>query len=309
MNVWILTRDPESYENNRFKEEAEKEEVELQFVTSDDFDIIVTREGEKSILYKGNYINLPDCLIPRRGANTAYFELAIIRHLEKMGVFVINSSQSVENAKDKLLTLQILAANKIPIPKTMLAKLPINIELVEKEFNYPLIIKTISSTHGKGVFLCENKNQFEDFLDFMEVSKDPKVNIIIQEFVTTSKGKDIRVFVIGDRAVGAMLRSAREGKIKANFSAGGSVAPFELNSLVERLAVASSKILGLEIAGVDILFDGMSYVVCEINSSPGFKGFETATGINIPREIFRYIHNRLGNYTTKRSITKRGEGE
>lgn len=296
MKVWILARKEnfENYENQRFKEEAEKEGIELLLGASDDFDIIVTKEGKKSILYKGDYVDLPDCLIPRRGSGTKYFDLAVIRHLEKMGVFVVNSSQSIETAKDKLHTLQMLAANKIPIPKTILAKLPLNIDFIEKYFTYPLIIKTLSGSEGKGVFLCENREQLEDFINFIEVSKDVNVNITLQEFFESSKGRDIRVFVLGGRAIGAMLRIAKEGKIKANFSAGGEVSSFELKSDVEWLAVESARVIGLDIAGVDILFNGDTYVVSEVNSSPGFKGFEKATVINIPQEIYHYIKVRLG---------------
>lgn len=296
MRVWILAKKENfnSYENRRFQEEAENMGIDLQLVAPEDFDIIVTKEGKRSILLNGDPIDLPHCLIPRMGAGTTYFALAVIRHFERLGVFVLNSSQSIETAKDKLATLQILATNNIPIPKTMLAKFPLRIDIVEKEFSYPLIVKTVSGSHGKGVFLCENRAKLEDLVGLLEVSKDPKVNLIIQEFVSSSKGKDIRVLVIGGRAIGAMLRIAREGKFKANFSSGGEVAPFDLNPAVEWLAVESARLLGLDIAGVDILFNGDNYMVCEVNSSPGFEGFEKATGINVPKAIFDYIRVRLG---------------
>jgi len=157
-----------------------------------------------------------------------------------------------------------------------------------------LIVKTVSGSYGKGVFLCENRDQLEDLADLIEVSKDQRVNVIIQEFVLFSNGKDVRVFVVGRRHIGAMVRIAREGKLKANFSAGGTVASFDLNPAVERLAVESAKLVGLDIAGIDILFDGDSYKVCEVNSSPGFEGFEKATGLNVPQEIYHYIQVRLG---------------
>lgn len=294
MRVWILAKEKNfrSYENRRFQEEAEKMGIELQLVAPAQFDIIVTKE--KGSILLNSSADLPDCLIPRMGAGTDYFALAVIRHLERLGVFVLNSSQSIETAKDKLATLQTLAANNIPSPKTMLAKFPLNIDMIEREFRYPLIIKTVSGSHGKGVFLCENRAQLEDFADFMEISKDPKVNLIIQEFVSSSKGKDIRVFVVGGRAIGAVLRKAKEGRFKANFSAGGEVARFNLNPSIEWLAVESAKLLGLDVTGVDILFDGDSYMVCEVNSSPGFEGFEKATGINVPKEVFDYVRVRLG---------------
>lgn len=295
MTTWILTKETESdiYENERFIDESGKNGIELQAVLPKEFDIIVTKEGRRSILYRGRHIDIPACLIPRLGAGTTYFALAVIRHLERLGVFILNSSQSIETAKDKLATMQILEANNIPIPKTMLAKFPLNIQTVESEFSYPLIIKTVSGSYGKGVFLCENRTQLEDIADLMEVSKDPKVNVIIQEFISSSKGKDIRVIVVGGRAIGAMLRTAKEGKFKANFHAGGDAKLLELNPAVEWLSIESTRLVGLDIAGIDLLFDGDSYNVCEVNSSPGFKGFEAVTGINVPQEIFHYIRVRL----------------
>ena len=295
MKAWILAKKHnfDSYENKRFIEEAEKSELDVKIVAPEDFEIIVTKEGRKSILYNGESLELPDFLIPRMGAGTTYFALAVIRHLEKLGVFILNSSQSIENSRDKLAALQILASNNIPIPKTMLAKFPLNIEIVEKEFTYPMIVKTVSGAEGKGVFLCEKKVQLKDLADLMEVSIDPKINVILQEFVTPSKGKDIRVIVIGGRAIGAMLRTAGRGKFKANYSAGGKVEALKLNPTLEWLAVESSKMLGLEIAGVDLLFDGDNYKICEVNSAPGFDGFEKATEINIPQKIYQYAKIRF----------------
>lgn len=296
MKIWLLKKNEESssYEAERFKEVASQKDIVFQFVVPEEFDLIVTKEGRKSIRYNAEYTDLPDCLLPRMGAGTTYFALAVIRHLERLGVFVLNSSQSIENAKDKLASLQILSSHNIPIPKTMLAKFPLNLQLVENEFSYPLLIKTVSGTHGKGVFLCENKSQLEDLADLIQESRDPKVNVIFQEFVSSSTGKDIRVIVVGGRPLGAMLRIAASGKFKANYSRGGEVERIELNPEMEWLAVESARLLNLDIAGVDLLFDGDSYKVCEVNSSPGFRGFEKATGINVPQEIYNYVRVRLG---------------
>ena len=267
--------------------------IELTVAAPEQFDIIATRGGRKSILYDGDTVDLPDSLVPRMGAGTTYFALAVIRHLERLGVLVLNGSQSIEASKDKLATLQVLSSNNIPIPKTMLAKFPLNIDYVEREFTYPLILKTVSGSEGKGVVLCETKSHLEDIASFMEESRDARVNVILQEFVASSRGKDIRVVVVGGRPVGAMLRTATAGRFKANVSAGAKVKPFQTNPQVEWLAIESARVLGLEIAGVDILFDGDSYRVCEVNSSPGFEGFEEATGVNVPQEIYNYIRVRL----------------
>jgi gamma-F420-2:alpha-L-glutamate ligase len=296
MKIWILAREGNfnSYENMRFKEVAEKSGIDLSFVAPTNFDLIVTKGGSKSILYQGNTMDLPDCLIPRRGSSSTYFTLAVIRHMERLGIPVVNSGQSIEAAKDKLATMQILAAHNIPIPKTMLAKFPLDLANVEREFSLPIILKTVSGSKGKGVFLCENRTQLEDLSDLMEISKDSKVNVILQEFISSSRGRDIRVIVIGGRPIGAMLRTASEGRVKANVHAGGSVSMFPMNREIEKLSVECADLLGLEIAGVDILFDGDSYMVAEVNSSPGFEGFEKATGINVAEKVYGYIAEKLG---------------
>jgi RimK family alpha-L-glutamate ligase len=297
MKVWILEKfkDFNSYTSKRFRDVSKKMNIDLKFVAPEEFDLIVTKEGERSILYNGKLVNLPDCLIPRIGTVT-YYSLAVIRHFERLGVFTLNSIQSMETSKDKLATLQLLATNNIPIPKTMLAKFPINTSAIEKEFDYPLIIKTTIGSKGKGVFLLEDSDKLKDFSTLMEISKDPKINIILQEFISSSRGKDIRVIVIGGRAVGAILRTGRGNNFKANYSAGGQVDNYDLNPAIEWLAVESARLIGLDIAGIDILFDkNNNYRVCEINSYPGFEGFEKATKINVPKEIYNYIKIRLEN--------------
>jgi gamma-F420-2:alpha-L-glutamate ligase len=124
----------------------------------------------------------------------------------------------------------------------------------------------------------------------------PNVNIIIQEFIESSRGRDLRVFVIGGRAVACMERTGKAGDFKSNYSRGGSVKKFDLNPEIEWLATESAKILGLDIAGIDLLFDGDHYKICEANSSPGFEGLESCCDINIPAEIYKYIKVRLNLY-------------
>lgn len=295
MKIWLIDKKDnfKSHENTRFQDEAERMGIELRMVAPERFDIVIAGGEQGRILYEGNREDQVKCSVTRLGSGTTYFALATLRHLENLGILVMNSSDSIEVGRDKLATMQVLATNRIPIPKTMLAKFPLNIDLLEQEFSYPVIIKPVSGSKGRGIFLCENKVQMTDLIELIEVSIDPKVNVIIQEFILTSRGKDIRVIVVGGRPIGAMLRRAKEGKFKANYSAGGNVAPYELNEAIEWLAVESARVIGLDIAGIDILFDGDSYKVCEVNCAPGFKGFEEATGINVPQEIFRYIQLRL----------------
>ena len=153
--------------------------VELDLISSDRIDLTVTREDRKSILLDGKPASLPDFIIPRMGAFTTYFDLAVIRHLERLGVNSFNSSESIETVKDKLYSHQILAARNLPIPNTMLVKFPVNVDLVEQRLGFPVVVKTLYSSQGSGVFLCESKKQLTDLIQLVEVTKG-SANIILQ---------------------------------------------------------------------------------------------------------------------------------
>lgn len=295
MKGWILDKRDRwnEYEHFRFREEARKEDIEICLYDPRDFDIQITVKGGRSLTYQGQTVTLPNFVFPRTGATTDYYDMALIRHLERLTVPVVNSSEAIAVARDKLHTMEVLVYHKLPTPKTMLAKFPLNLELMTEEFQFPVIVKSIAGSRGKGVFLCETPNQMKDLMDILELSKKEDVYYVIQEFVAGSKGKDIRVMVVGGRAIGAILREAQEGKYKANISMGGAGKPFDLNPEVEWLSVEAAKVLGLDIAGVDLLADEEGYKVCEANSGPGFKGFEQTTGLNVPRQIYQYIQVRL----------------
>lgn len=276
------------YETKRFIEEAEKLSIDLDILSPDQFELFVNKDDECSIFVDGEPLELPDFVLPRLGSGTSYFALALIRQFERLNIPCINSSLGIEVVKDKLYSQQILAQKKIAVPKTMLMKFPVDVEFISKKFNYPLIIKTLSGSLGKGVFLMENRKQLEDLTRIIELA-NPKMNVIVQEMIEDSHGKDLRVFVVGRRVVGCMLRKAKENDFRANYSAGGTVEKFPLTPSIEWIALEASNIFGLDIAGVDLLFDGDSYKICEVNSSPMFKGLESCTNVNIPQVIFEYI--------------------
>lgn len=301
MRGWILYRynldemPPEKYEIWRFVENAKNLGIELDVIRPDQFELVVTRDDRKSILLDGKVTPLPDFLIPRLGATTHYFALAIIRHLERLGVTVINSSTAIETVRDKLYTQQILAASNLPVPKTMLARFPVNVDLVEQQLGFPIVVKTISGSQGSGVYLSDNRENFEDIATLLE-STNPDANIILQEFIASSRGQDVRVIIVGGRAVACMRRFSTDGSFKANVSRGGGSEPYALTPEMELLTIEATRILGLDIAGVDLLFDGDHFKICEVNSSPGFKGMERAyeNQINMAEEIYRYTLVRLG---------------
>jgi len=302
MDGWILYKEseanlkPESYEIECFIQTAKQQKINLNVYKPEQFDLIVTREDRKSLFVDGHPVTLPDFVLPRMGAGTTYFGLSVLRHLEKLGVPCVNSSFSIETVKDKLFTQQILAEKNLPVPKTMLMKFPIDASLVETQIGFPTVIKTISGSQGKGVFLAEKKSQLIDLIQLLEVT-DPKFNLILQEFVQSSFGRDLRVFVIGGRVVGCMERTAADLSFKANFSSGGTVHEYEVTPEIEWLATEASRILGLDIAGVDLLFDEDHFKICEVNSSPGFQGLHSCCSVNIPEEIYHYLKIRYGMFS------------
>lgn len=301
MEGWIIYREndkeitSERKEVDCFVQEAKDEGIKISVLKPEQIDLFVTSQDRKSILVKGKTTQLPDFVLPRMGAGTTYFALAVIRHLERLGVPCINSSHPIEIVKDKLYSQQILAENNLPVPKTMLAKFPVNIDLVDEKIGFPAVIKTLYGTQGKGVFLSKTKKSFEDLMHLIEITNS-NVNIIIQEFVKDSYGRDLRVFIIGGRVVACIERRAQGDSFKANFSDGGSVKPYELTPEIEWLATEACRVTGLEIAGVDLLFDGDHYKICEINSSPGFMGIQSCCDINVAKEIFKYLKVRFGSY-------------
>ena len=300
---WVLYKNPidESWETQKLIEEFEKQGIKVRVVNPQDVDIFVDRDDRKSILVDGKSRLLPDFVIPRTGSGTTYFIKAIIRHLERLGVILINGSDSIDNVKDKLYTQQVLGQASLPVPKTLLVKHPINVEFVEKNIGYPAIIKTLSGSFGAGVFLAENKKQLEQLLKMAEITK-PSYNIIIQEFIKDSFGKDIRVFVLNGKVIGCMMRQSTDEDFRANITRGGEGIPYQIDDEIEWLGGESARLLGLDIAGVDLLFDGDGYSICEVNSSPGFEGMDKYCKTNVAEQIVTYVKHKIG-YSDNRNET------
>ena len=295
MNGWILYKnDPgESWETQRLVQEFEKQDIKVRIVDPQDVDIFVDRDDRKSILVDGKARTLPDFVLPRTGSGTTYFIKAIIRHLERLGVVLINGSASIDTVKDKLYTQQILGQSNLPVPKTLLVRHPINIDFVEKNINFPVIIKTLSGSFGAGVFLAETKKQFEQLVKMAEITK-PSYNIIVQEFIKDSWGKDLRVFVLNNKVIGCMMRQATDDDFRANITRGGKGIPYQIDEVIDWLGGESARLLGLDIAGVDLLFDKEGYRICEVNSSPGFEGMDKYTKTNIAEQIVNYVKHKIG---------------
>ena len=292
---WILCkpRFQDSYETNRLVEEFKNQGIGVEIINPNEIDIFVNKENRQSVLVNGESLPLPKFVFPRTGSGTTYHIKAVIRHFERMGVVVVNGSDAIDNVKDKLYTHQILAQSNLDIPKTMLLKHPIDVNFVEKHLGFPVIVKTISGSYGRGVFIADGKKQLKQLITMAELTKK-SYDIIIQEFIKDTWGKDLRVLVVNNKVVGCMMRRATDDDFRANITRGGEGFPYEVNEQIEWLSSESSKALNLDIAGVDLLFDGDGYKICEVNSNPGFEGMEVFTKKNIANEIVSFIKLKLG---------------
>ncbi len=204
-----------------------------------------------------------------------------------MGVPVVNAAQSISRSRDKLRCLQYLSRAGLDIPRTVMAHDRSNVrKLVEEVGGLPVIIKLIRGTQGVGVMIAHTLPEVQTIVDtFWDLGQE----IVLQEFVAESKGKDVRALVVGERVVGAMRRQARkEGEFRSNIHRGGEGQAIQLPPSYIEAAVTAARIIGLGIAGVDMLEGHEGPRLMEINSSPGFEGLEAATKQDIAGEMMDY---------------------
>ena len=293
MEVWILYgEDIEStadlaFEVRRFIAEAPNLGIDLKVYKPGQFDLLVTEEERDSIIIDGELVPLPDFCYPYlHHGDRSYFSLSIVRQLERLGVNIFNNASTIEMVADKLHTHQVLAENSMATPTTMLAKFPVDIDLIERTIGFPVVVKTLLGSNGSGVFLIENAPAFNDLMELIGET-NPNIQIIFQKFIANSKGRDLRLFVVDGEVVAAMERRARDGGFKANYSTGGTVKEFVADEEAIAMAIKTAEILNIQVAGIDLLFTDDGYTICEANTFPGFKGLEEACEVNVPEKIFK----------------------
>jgi gamma-F420-2:alpha-L-glutamate ligase len=291
---WILFQHeldpaiPEVPEVFRFQEAAGAMGIELHVFQPHRFEMVVGTGSDWAMKYQGVPVERPDFVICRTGAETDYFTLALLRHIERRGVRLVNGPATIETVSDKLHTLQTLNRAGLPIPRTILGTFPIDVDLVERELGFPVIVKTLKGTRGAGVLKCEDRSQFEDLAGLLE-SAEAKADFILQHYVRASHGRDVRVLVVGGRVVAAMERRSLTGGFKSNVSLGGVGVAYNPPQEMAELAVQAADVLELDITGIDILFDEDGYRICEANSAPGFQGLERATAMDVPTAILEWV--------------------
>jgi gamma-F420-2:alpha-L-glutamate ligase len=293
MSILILSKkDEDEYENRRLVESLRDLGIPATIYHPDNFDVVVGKGTGHGVKYNGQEFDMPDIVLARTGSGTTEFITAIVRQFEEEHIKCINSSVGVEIAKDKMRSHQLLASKGMPVPNTMLVRFPVDVDIADNLIGWPCVVKVISGSYGEGIYLCENKTAFKKMMEFIGNLATPKT-LLVQEYVGERPGEDLRVLVIGGKVIGAMKRIAPPGDFRANISNGGYGEPFEVNGEIEYLARETARICGLEIAGIDLLFDKDGYKICEANSAPGFEGFEKYCGINVAEHIAEYIKYKI----------------
>lgn len=290
--IALLSHEVRCHARARLEEEARSLGFATRWLNPEGFDLLVDAEAPR-VYYRARPFAPPAVFVPRTGSDTTLFARAVMRQIESMpGVVAINTSDAVMAARDKLYAHQILAAAGVPFPKTVLARQPSDVaKMVRLVGGPPVVLKLMSGTHGKGVMLGKDLDEIQATLETVWALNE---TLLIQEYVGRRQpGTDIRIIVVGGRVLGAMKRVAKLGRFRANVHQGASVEEHPLNEELEWLALQAAEAMGLDVAGVDIVEDAAGYKVIEVNSAPGFEGFERATGVNVAGAIVRYAKFRL----------------
>ncbi|WAS94434.1 30S ribosomal protein S6--L-glutamate ligase [Nannocystis punicea] len=296
MKIAILSRDASLYSTSRLREAAEQRGHEVQVVDYLRCYMNIT-SSRPHVVYHGSDLMDVDAIIPRIGASNTFYGTAVVRQFEMMGVFTPNRSQAISRSRDKLRSMQILAAKGIGLPITGFGHSIKDIEgLLEVIGGPPVVVKMLEGTQGIGVVLADTPAAARSVI---EAFRGLDVNILVQEFVKEAEGADIRAFVVGNRVVAAMKRQGAPGEFRSNLHRGGKATKIKLTPKERSTAVRAAAILGLKVAGVDILRSRRGPVVLEVNSSPGLEGIERTTEIDVADSIIAYIERSVGGADKK----------
>ena len=296
MKIAILSRNKNLYSTRRLIEACEKrghEPVVLDVLRT--YMNITSSKPEAH--FKGEELPNFDAVIPRIGASVTFYGTAVLRQFEVKGTFPLNESVAISRSRDKLRSLQLLARKDVGLPNTGFANNPDDVQdLIKMVGGAPLVVKLLEGTQGIGVVLAETKKAAESVIEaFMGL----KANILIQEYIKEASGADIRCLVVGGKVVAAMKRQAQAGEFRSNLHRGGSATLIKITPAERATAVKAAKVMGLNVAGVDLLRSERGPLVMEVNSSPGLRGIEEATGKDVASMIIEFIEKTAKPHKTR----------
>lgn len=296
MKIAILSRNKKLYSTRRLIEACEQRGHEPMVLDAlRTYMDIASNKPEAH--FKGQVLPTFDAVIPRIGASVTFYGTAVLRQFEVMGSFPLNESVAISRSRDKLRSLQLLARKNVGLPNTGFANSPDDVQdLIKMVGGAPLVVKLLEGTQGIGVVLAETRKAAESVIEaFMGL----KANILVQEYIKEASGADIRCLVIGGKVVAAMKRQAQAGEFRSNLHRGGSASLIKISPLERATAVKAAKVMGLNVAGVDLLRSERGPLVMEVNSSPGLEGIETATGKDVAGMIIQFIEKTAKPHNTR----------
>ncbi len=286
MKLAILSCSPDCYSTRRLREAAAQRKHEVRVLDTLRFAIDL-QQAEPDLYFKSKPLSHYDAVLPRVGASITYFGTAVVRQFEQMDVYCANPSAGISNSRDKLRCLQILSRHQIGIPRTTFVRDKKDVlPAIDRVGGAPVIIKLLEGTQGVGVILADSVKTAEAIIETLQSTKQ---NVLVQKFVAESKGRDIRALVVGDQVVASMRRVAQGHEFRSNVHRGGRSEPMLLDEHYCETAVRAAQIMGLRVAGVDMLEGRDGPLVIEVNSSPGLEGIETCTRLDIAGAIIDYI--------------------
>jgi len=290
MKLGILSCSTKCYSTRRLREAAEQRGHEVKVLNTLKFAIDLDK-ADPDLYFKSKQLTHYDAVLPRIGASITYFGTAVVRQFEQMDVFSANSSGGISNSRDKLRSMQILSRHNIGIPKTTFVKDKKDVlPAIQRVGGAPVIIKLLEGTQGVGVILADSEKVAEAIIETLQSTKQ---NVLIQKFVAESKGRDVRAFVVGDQVIAAMRRVAQGQEFRSNVHRGGKTELVELDDQYREAAVRAAQIMGLRVAGVDMLESKTGPQIMEVNSSPGLEGIEACTQLDIAGAIIDYIAGQV----------------
>lgn len=286
MRIAILSRNKNLHSIRRLLQEAKRLGVECDVI--DPLECQLVLEGKnRAILYHGRILPHYDAVLPRIGASITDYGLAVVKHFESLNTYVVNGSSAIAESRDKLRSLQVLSQTGVRVPATVLSRGSRNLRsalAAVKEM--PVILKILRGTQGVGVMIVHSPASLASVLETLNTLDE---DVLIQEFLKKSAGRDYRVFVVGGKIVASMLRTAPKGEFRSNIHRGGEGMPVTLPKSYRQTAIRAAEAFGLGIAGVDLMEGANGATILEVNSSPGFEGIEKATKQNIASPIMRFV--------------------
>lgn len=299
MKIGILSRNPKLYSTSRLREEALASGHECRVIDTLKCYMDIS-SAKPSVWYRGQELEHLDAIIPRIGASVTNYGTAVIRQFEMMDTYSLVGSIPLGRSRSKLRALQLLSRKGLGMPATGFAHDVSNTrQLIQLVGGAPVVVKLLEGTQGRGVVLAETAKAAESVI---EAFKELGADFLVQEFIKEAGGSDVRCFVIGNKVVAAMERTSAAGEFRSNLHRGGSARLTNLTKLERRTAIKAAQTMGLNVAGVDILRSDRGPLVMEVNSSPGLKGIEEATGVNVAGKVIEFIESHVHTGKSKRRV-------